>query len=790
MRSKVGALFVLCCLIANTIVAKEWSLSFNNNDSSNVNFEEGTPEWNLPLFTPSSSITWPTLGLGIGVFSFRGDVYENKRRLQSPAISRIAYELYLSQAINDNLSVNFNVLFGTMGSSVRFGDGGVSNANFESEIRALSVVGMYEFGHLFKGGHIINPYVTIGLESFEFSSKSDLFDGSGNRYYYWEDGSIRSLSEFDANAANAVILQRDFTYETDLREENVDLYGKYSEKSFAIPVGIGAEFPLNDFLKWKLSTVFHITFTDYIDGVVRSSNKPDITDNDFFLFTSCGLSYNFGLLGGAGSQSEDDSYGEGVDFLALMTDDMDEDGVMDIWDECQGTPYGVDVDTLGCPFDDDNDGIPNYRDREKFSREGAIVDVYGVELTDSVLAYEYDRYVNYIPDMQDWEKQDEQTDTDKLYTVHIGTFNKGVPAEMLTKFLSIHDISGTNISDSTSMYTAGSFNNIQEANKRRNELVASGIKNAKVKIVKGSVLVEPSKSELDSANDTSPSTNQSSSSKDANDAVAATSPNANPSVTSDDVKDAVAIDDNAKGKDTASDTDLYDGSSSNRDAALSESAGVSTDNNQNKPRPVVTTKSLMHDGDVVFRVQLGAYSNPLSASMFEGIDHVVEIRTSDGLYKYATRSYATMDEAAKEKIQVLLKGYDDAFITAYKNGQRIPIESVGAHLVSNNSIVEISDTAHINVVNKHLVKFSVQVGLYQNEPPKEKVESFKKMGNVNSALSKSGLMKYTAGSFDTYVEAEAFRFEIIKKYGLSDSFVVATFNGEYISVQEALELVK
>ena len=47
---------------------------------------------------------------------------------------------------------------------------------------------------------------------------------------------------------------------------------------------------------------------------------------------------------------------------------------------------GVEVDAKGCPKDDDNDGVPNYKDKEPNTATGAIVDENGVTLTDEQIA--------------------------------------------------------------------------------------------------------------------------------------------------------------------------------------------------------------------------------------------------------------------------------------------------------------------------------------------------------------------------------------------------------------------
>jgi hypothetical protein len=63
--------------------------------------------------------------------------------------------------------------------------------------------------------------------------------------------------------------------------------------------------------------------------------------------------------------------------------DMDGDYVMDIYDQCPWTPAGEMVDTVGCPFDDDSDKVPNHADEEKNTIKDAFyVNEKGVAITE------------------------------------------------------------------------------------------------------------------------------------------------------------------------------------------------------------------------------------------------------------------------------------------------------------------------------------------------------------------------------------------------------------------------
>ncbi len=57
--------------------------------------------------------------------------------------------------------------------------------------------------------------------------------------------------------------------------------------------------------------------------------------------------------------------------------DSDDDGVFDEYDQCPGTPAGVQVDDVGCPLDSDGDGVPDYLDKCPGTEAGVDVDNEG-----------------------------------------------------------------------------------------------------------------------------------------------------------------------------------------------------------------------------------------------------------------------------------------------------------------------------------------------------------------------------------------------------------------------------
>ena len=179
------------------------------------------------------------------------------------------------------------------------------------------------------------------------------------------------------------VIMRDWDYESDLREADLYGLGNYRQFSFTVPIDFGLDFNISERMKMRLGTTFHLTFTDLIDNV--SSEGEGVTANtanDHFAFTYVGL--HLDLFSEPKVRTEELLYAELEDSDYLMFEDEDGDGIVDGVDECLGTPEGVEVDSTGCPWDYDQDGVPYYMDDEN-SFPGAIVNEQGVEMSENEL---------------------------------------------------------------------------------------------------------------------------------------------------------------------------------------------------------------------------------------------------------------------------------------------------------------------------------------------------------------------------------------------------------------------
>ena len=666
--------------------------------------DKDTAEINIPL-PPPVNVFKPIIGLGTGMFTFYGD-YSKPYKTNQPVISRVGFDLRVTQPLTEFLDLSFYVLFGKVGANERSDN---RNLNFESKITTGGAELAYNFSHFLKQDRIIEPYLFVGGESFEFLSKTDLVDAYGNTYYYWSDGSIRNLPQGDPNSENAIRIERDYTYESDIRELNLDGFGKYAERSWAIPVGAGALLHVTDKWSFRIGTSFHFAFTDLVDGVTEESigDRQGDKANDRFLFTSFNLNYNL-----VGNNREVDSLiniFNDVDFLAIDMADQDLDGIIDFEDKCPNTPENVEVDNKGCPLDSDKDGVPDFKDLEPNSVDTAIVDKDGVAISDSLLELAYLMYMDSTGMFGKTTRtvdNSEEALTKKhktKYKVQIGKYSESISNDLADLYLSIPGVKTIQDGDIT-IFVVGDYNTKSQAIWKQHELADKGI--APTNIV-----------------------------------------------------------------------------TKNEDGKLKtvDVTNIQPDNNSSATSP-----------SVIYRIQIGAFSKKLPASIFPDIKDLIITTSDDGLSRYYTRSYNTIEDASSRKLDLILKGYEGSFIVPFKDGKRISLVEAGAKITSSAKDADMNKVKYNNsspTLDAELIKFRVQVGLYDKGVPMDILDKFIKLGNVSQERTEEKATRYMAGTFDDYKSAQAFREEVLK-LGIADAFVIGRFKGNTISAKEALELLK
>jgi len=643
----------------------------------------------------------PTFGLGAGMFAFYGDV-GSQHDEHNPLVTRLGYELRASTPITPWLEADLYALHGRLGVNER---SLTRNLNFESRITVGGFQLRYNFLQLLNPKRQVEPYINLGFESVEFLTKTDLYDGAGRQYNYWSDGTIRDLPENAPNATDAVRIERDYEYESDVREQNADGFGKYLERTWAVPVGIGARMDLGNNFDLRIGTTMHFTLTDLVDGVTEESvgERAGTAGNDRFLYTSFSVGYTIPMKRKKDKPEMSPLNNEELDVIVL-NDDEDADGVTDFKDECPYTPAGAQVDAKGCPLDGDKDGVPDGLDDEPASAAGAIVNQRGVTITDDEMLKAWLNWKDSANVRIETSRVESIGGTrtkppvKRVYVVKVGTHTEGISEALIQKILSIPDVRTIEKGDTT-FYVVGNYDAIPEALRRELELKGMGIESV-VMAEEGGTLIDVS-------------------------------------------------------SETAG------------ERAKLGSMGAGNDNR-----------------DVVVRVQLGAFRNKLSKNIFTGINDLVVIKGDDGLTRYYTGSFTEANPAAQHKVQMLLKGFDGAFLVAFREGKRVSMKEAGAKLTGPEDL----RTLLVSSISKDKVRYRVQVGSFVGNVPTDVMEQLIGLGEVQPITDADGV-RYFYGSFADRTSADEAKVAVQAK-GFPDAFVVGTVNGHIIPAAEADGLMK
>ncbi|HKL02880.1 MAG TPA: SPOR domain-containing protein, partial [Cryomorphaceae bacterium] len=190
------------------------------------------------------------------------------------------------------------------------------------------------------------------------------------------------------------------------------------------------------------------------------------------------------------------------------------------------------------------------------------------------------------------------------------------------------------------------------------------------------------------------------------------------------------------------------------------------------------------DKAVTFRVQIGAFRYRLSEDVFNDVPDLLIIEGNDGLTRYVSGSFKTLKNAAEHKIDLLLKGFEGAFVTAYREGKRITLKEAGA---TTTATEDISNSKASGNINTDFVKFTVQLGSFNGRVPADVLSSYMKLNGVRPVRGDNGTTKYVFGQFNSTSEASKALPELREK-GFNDAFVVGEFNGKIIKAQEAVKI--
>lgn len=376
-----------------------------------------------------------------------------------------------------------------------------------------------------------------------------------------------------------------------------------------------------------------------------------------------------------------------------------------------------------------------------------------------------------------------------VFKVQIGAFNRPV---VENAFGSLSPISGEIIPNSKLIrYTAGLFNSFEGAASARKELITLNYKDAFVV-----AYCYGKRMPLSEAR-----------------ALLAAGKDCKSGGVNSSTQNALAANNNLNN--TAS-------NNSSNQKTTSDNLNSLANNNNTAPAQIKVGETLPQQDiqtikGLMYTVQVGVYSKAVKAGQLYNITPLYYELNQKGQYRYTSGIFNEVREAAKAKDVIVQIGVADAFVSAYINGKRIPMEQAAAMEAQqgksiftnaqglnvqpkviplegateqNKTAVEVPKTIANSTANNVAanVVYKVQLGAFRKEVPVEIMNKYLSIADKGIANFKNGdLTIYTVGNYKDAAAAEAVKAEVIAK-GITDAFIIALNNGEKISIDEAKKL--
>lgn len=220
---------------------------------------------------------------------------------------------------------------------------------------------------------------------------------------------------------------------------------------------------------------------------------------------------------------------------------------------------------------------------------------------------------------------------------------------------------------------------------------------------------------------------------------------------------------------------------------------------------------------LIFKVQMGAFKNPIPQDLFKGITPVTGQTTSQGFIRYSAGLFLTCESAEKAKVEIRDLGFPDAFVVAYFDGKRIPspcgadgttvstttpaedktVTSVQPPVITEPAVTtppvvkaktetvtapgDIAPTTDVATLSG--LFYTIQVGVYSKPVTAGELNNIQPLYTENA----NNLLRYNVGIYNNIPMASEAK-KIAVSAGLKDAFMTIYYNGKRISMAQAATL--
>ncbi len=516
------------------------------------------------------------------------------------------------------------------------------------------------------------------------------------------------------------------------------------ETSIGLPVGFGLMLDVSEKMRFDASLKYVLNTADIDHSVLIQS--------DNYIVLNFAIHYDL-FTKDKNVNNYNQKYYSDVDYEKLDIADGDGDLVADIDDFCPKTPAGVKVDQNGCPLDDDADGIANYLDKEKNSDIGSIVDENGVKLSDDKYFSIYSEVDPASREYSDFYNENEIS-RDDFKSLNAYLIAKANAFNNLYQSTDNDDFIGVKYKVFLSQFAEGVPARVINKLLSIDDLESISQDDGNVIYAVGNYL------SVDEALNREFKLEQ----EGFKNLDILQMENGLLTIYRPQINDVII-----NTEDLSSEEVLNDSSELKSDEEV--------------------VADLSKSG-TVYRVQIGAYKVVLNSEVFSGVKNVISFKGNDGLVRYMTGSFNDYKNAVLYSKEMKARGFNDAFIVTYENGERVALSTAikGSTSKANREDITAKRKSRIDkkqqeksAVNN--VSFRIQIGVFSETLSADDLEKMSKISNV-SKESSGNFYKYYSSDFMNYNDAVS-EIEIIKSFGFANAFITARDGTNLISIEKA-----
>ncbi len=316
-----------------------------------------------------------------------------------------------------------------------------------------------------------------------------------------------------------------------------------------------------------------------------------------------------------------------------------------------------------------------------------------------------------------------------VYKVQVGAFRKDIPQNLYSQFA---PVSGEKSASGLTRYAVGLFKAFTSANLAKNEVRSMGYKDAFVVAYKNGVRIPLYEAREESRNQGTESL-------------------AENAVRSEEVR----IDEPSEGEiDTVPETNA----------------------NVDAERAIPLEMDWSQTSGSYYTVQVGVYSKQVNIDQLPGVNEVMVEQINEGLFRYTSGKFTQLEAVNAAKDRIRASGIQDAFITAYKDGQKVAVSSIRR---TTENPEPSSTPENTSDVDDTTISYRVVFGTFKDEVPSDLARA------MLTLERKHGVVQLTDGDQTTYVSRElnskAECQDVIRSYkalGVNVSEIQTLVNGE------------